>query len=424
MSIIMNKKFNEEVSEFIFQMFAPQWSPTEDNARFVEVANQSFAPTIGKLTGSSAPASVTDYDRRKYSAFRTFYAHNRGMNYTTREGPFHEKNYIFGAALVNESFLNLLNTINVQLRTGAIPEFFVYKPENPYNPVTDLTTVKDAEVVWDENGLLTISDLVPSNSSGSCTHIKMFEDRYSPKAGTTTASGNLAGYVESQSVPELLMRLLFSIEADNSSKINYKRALAYKILIKLGFSVSMIDDAFKCFFHFDDYNTTKLTKTFTTDGKLEIEYADPIKLSGKYVKTIHNPAGQQLYIVFPFINCGTITNYAPKIVYETTNFNSIEPNNVYVSGDFFSGNIDPQNTAFIEQKATQMPTITDKFVVDALNKSVVTLPYTAVSIGQVGTGAGSGTGSTTIFDLEFDKIDKIDYLDGFKISIQTPYIIN
>lgn len=420
MSIIMNKKFNEEVSEFIFQMFAPQWSPTEDNAKYVEVSNSAYAPTANKLKDGAAPASVTNYNRRKYSAFRTFYAWNRGTIYTAKESPFHVPNYIFGAALVNEAFISLMNAINDGLRLGTIPEYFVFKPELPYDPVRDLVEVKEAEVEFDINGLLTITDLVPAGAE----HIKLFENRYSPKTNTNAASGKLAAYVDSQSVPELLMRLLFSIEAENPSAINYKRDLARKIFIKLGFPVSIIDDAFKCFFHFDEYNTSKITKTFTPDGKLEIEYTEPIKLSGKYVKSIHNPSSQQLYIIFPFINCGTITDYAPKILYETTSFAAVEPTNVLVSGEFFSGNIDPTNVAFIEQKAAHMPTITDKFVVDSLNKSIVTLPYTAVSIGQVGTGAGSGTGSTTIFDLEFDKIDKIDYLDGFKISIQTPYIID
>lgn len=183
--LVLNKVLNESVSEFIIQMFKPQWSPTENQAHLLTNSN-------GSLTSINAPVTVTDKERRKYSAFRLpFYAPgNRPISFP-KEGPFHNQNYIFGGAIVNTHFINLLDTINTALKTGAIPESISIKTET-YDPaigIEDLVTV-----TLDPQGVLTIGEF--TNSSYAL--VKNFENAFMGIGQTTSA------YIDSQNVPELL----------------------------------------------------------------------------------------------------------------------------------------------------------------------------------------------------------------------------
>lgn len=395
--IVLNKIMNEVTSEFLVQMFKPSWSPT------APAVYETHGPASqnSKIKNIVPPAMATALEKRtEYTPFDTFVYTGQTASILSGEGPWNNNNYIFPVALVGESFLQVMEQINNMIRTGLIPEVVFDKTEafNSNTGVYTVTNIPNADMY----GLTVGTD--------NRMHIRMksFE--------TSTKSLPL---LNSQSVPELIMRLFYSLEDNNRNKIKYKHNLAKDYLISLGIDVSLLNSALNCFFPIVNFDTTQIETEYTTDGSLLIKYNKPMKLSSKYVQSVNNPGTnpQKLYLFFPFINSALTTTHYPTLYLSNadeaipTNITANPASVLHTTGD--SVTIDNNNKAVLVRK-DMYPTLTDKFYSEVEKRYIITVPYSAIEIGEVGSGA----------DIEFDHIDRIDHIDGFTIGIQSPYVIS
>ena len=396
-SFVINNNFANLTKSHIVQLLKPSYNPKMDDYNYV-------------TTVLNRPAA----DVKNYFGLQYFPQGATSTSNNLAASCYNTKNIVAGMFLVTENFLTFINDINKAWYNDNLPR--VITPIGYVQGSPAWTATADTSA---QSTLINIFKGNPLNV-GASKGLQEYEDFAAIGVeGNTTAYG-----VVSSSIHELFLRHLYSIDAA-------KREVAFTLASTFyGIQASEIASAKKEMIPAEDFDSDQFFVTMK-DDVIKFEYTKPIKLQTKYTETTYNPAGKKLYLYFPYITSNAM-RLTDKEKYGYRNYISIFTG--YLD-DFMSNSLGPvstttdprtkfKNTFVSRAKATtglgvlsentDMPTLTNSIYSKAKDRAVNQAGYTALNISAIGQGG----------DIQFDHIDKIDYLDSLTIEIKAPTVFS
>ena len=381
-SFVINNDFAQLTKSHIVQLFKPSYNPRKGYFPL------QYYPQ--KLTGTRTNPVINAYNK---------------------------KNVVAGLFLVTENFLSFINKLNTIWYSDVLPKQIVpvkYSARSDGSWVATADTSRQNELVGYFSG---------PGANWASSFLGRFENY--AKVGIE-GSGTSAGVVSS-SVHELLLRHLYSTDPA-------KRNVAFNVAQNYyGISAAECAAAKNEMFPTADFNSDNFEVTME-DDVITFKYDKPIALANKYIETVHNNAGANLYLYFPYITSNAMrpnsdANYDYR---DLISLYTGPKNDTQATNDKFDNKIDPSQyfaNTFVERPKNDnqggigdlkkhvvpdMPTLTNTIWSATKSKMVNQAGYTALQISEVGGGG----------DVQFDHIDKIDYIDSLTIEITVPTVFS
>lgn len=362
--IVINKVFNKFTSEFISQLFRPQWSTNRPDP--IE-SKQNI--TISALPTYSAPTNP----------FQPLFLANLPYNISTNPVTYYNK--FVGASncfLVTGEFINFLDALVDKIFASKQNTFinWAYKADGSLD-----TTYTTLNPLYKEFGPF-IEDI-----------------ELNAKADA------LIGTKPSQNLLEFFLRHIYSLSTEARNVAIDKFGTQY------GLS-ALTTKAKLGIIPFVDFDSDKLAITLQDDGLLTFNYSEPIKLERRFDKAELNDLGvdtDNIYLFFPQIQAGLVSRNVPNYYYSKTAFiGRYRSTAAGAAWEYFNNTPHWTNTFFSQKDTDANPS----------KKAVYkqTAPYVALSIGSV----EENTNSSTPYDIVTDHTDVIDYMDNILFNIITP----
>lgn len=396
-SFVINNNLANLTKSHIVQLFKPSYNPKMDDYDYV-------TGVLGK------PAA----DVKNYFGLQHFPLGTRTTDNNLAPTCYNTKNVVAGMFLVTENFLTFINDINKIWYNDTLPRVIT--------PVT-YTVAAPAWVATPDVSfqptLINIFKGLSANAGASKGLSEYEEFAKIGVEGNATENG-----VVSSSIHELFLRHLYSMDAA-------KREVAFTLASTFyGITAAEITSAKKEMIPAEDFDSDQFIVSMLNDV-IKFEYNKPIKLQSKYTEAVYNPAGKKLYLYFPYITSNAM-RLTDKSKYGYRNYISLFTG--YID-DTTSNSISPvitgtdpstkfKKTFVWRAKAstgvgaltenTDMPTLTNSIYSKVKDKAVNQAGYTALQISAVGQGG----------DIQFDHVDKIDYLDSLTIEIKAPTVFS
>ncbi len=362
--IVINKVFNKFTSEFITQLFRPQWSTNRpdpiDSKQGISI---SALPTYSSPTNPFQPL------------FLSYLPYNVSTNPVTYYNKFVGASNCF---LVTADFINFLDALVDKIFISKQSTFvnWAYKADGSLD-----TTYTTMNPLYKEFGPI-IEDIE-----------------------LTAKADALMGTKPSQNLLEFFLRHIYSLSTEARNVAIDKFAGQY------GLS-ALATKAKLSIIPFVDFDSDKLAVTLQDDGLLTFNYSEPIKLERRFDKAELNDLGvdtDNVYLFFPQIQAGLVSRNVPNYYYSKTQYiGRYRSTAVGASWEYYLNTPHFINTFFSQKDTDANPS----------KKAVykLTAPYVALSIGSV----EENTNSTVPYDIVTDHTDIIDYMDNVLFNIVTP----
>ena len=361
--IVINKVFNKFTSEFITQLFKPQWSTKRpDPIDSKQGINISALPTY------SAPSNP----------FQPLFLAN--LPYNVNTNPVRYYNEFVSASncfLVTSDFINFLDALVDKIFVSKQSTFinWAYKADGSLD-----TTYTTLNPLYKEFGTIIENIELAAKADG------------------------LMGRNPSQNLLEFFLRHVYSLSTEARNVAIDKFATQY------GLS-ALATKAKLAIIPFVDFDSDKLAVTLQDDGLLTFNYSEPIKLERRFDKAELNDLGvdtDNVYLFFPQIQAGLVSRNVPNYYYSKTEYIGRYRYSFATAWEYYN-NAPHWTNKFFSQKDTDA---------NATKKAVYkeTAPYIALSIGSV----EENTAASTPYDIVTDHTDIIDYMDNVLFNIITP----
>ena len=394
---VINNNLANLTKSHIVQLFKPSYNPKMDDYDYV-------VNVLGR------PAT----DVKEYFRLQQFPLGTTSTANNLAPSPYNTKNVVAGMFLVTENFLTFINNINKIWYNDTLPRVITPVTYTPVAPAWKATADTSFQAT-----LINIFKGTAANTGAS-----KGLDEYEAFAEIGVEGHQTEKGVVSSSIHELFLRHLYSVDAG-------KREVAFNLASTFyGVTAAEITAAKKEMIPAEDFDSDKFIVSMT-DDVIKFEYNKPIKLQSKYTEAVYNPSGKKLYLYFPYITSNAM-RLTDKAKYGYRNYISLFTG--YID-DTKSNSINPIVTAtdpktvfkntFVSRMSaatgigtltenTDMPTLTNSIYSKTKDKAVNQAGYTALNISAVGQGG----------DIQFDHIDKIDYLDSLTIEIKAPTVFS
>jgi len=325
------------------------------------------------------------------------------------------KNVVTNLFLVTENFLTLMNALNKLLhdnilQTKIVPVNYNYSAGAGFSITPDTT-----------NRTLIINAFNGPTGNNVSDAFNSYE-----KMAEYGVEGNVNfdGCVSS-SVTELFLRHLYS-----KDKEKRKRAFAFAKSF-YGMNTSLVNgiEANNEMIPAEDFNSDLFNITINGDI-IQFDYPTPIKFMDKYVETINNPGNKKLFLYFPYITSNAMRgnsdidfDYRESHISLFTGLKTASlqatTHNTYTAlntlfNPTFTGRQKASTGVGTLYRNADMPTLTNTIWSKMRGKVIEQIGYTALRITQVGGGG----------DIQFDYINKIDYIDSLTIGIKAPTVFS
>lgn len=385
-SFVLNNSLVNMTKAHITQLFQPTFNPAKD---------------VGSTSYFSLPF------------------HNIPTTSVAEKNPipniYNYKNVVTNLFLVTENFLTLMNALNKSLhdnllQTKIVPVNYTYTAGSGFSVVPDTANKNLIMNAFNGPAGNNVSDAFNS-------YEKMAEFG-------VEGNINYDGCVSS-SVTELFLRHLYS-----KDKEKRKRAFAFAKSF-YGMNATLVNgiEANNEMIPAEDFDSDLFQVTVTGDI-IQLNYPTPIKFIDKYVETINNPGNKKLFLYFPYITSNAMRgNDDTKFDYrdsqislftglKTASLQAIT-HNTYLSlnamfNSTFTGRSKAATGVGALYRNADMPTLTNTIWSKVKGKVIDQMGYTALRITQVGGGG----------DIQFDYINKIDYIDSLTIGIKAPTVFS
>ena len=393
---VINNNLANLTKSHIVQLFKPSYNPKLDDEDYVvNVLNRPSTDVKNYFGLQYYPLGTTSTDTNLTpSAYNT-------------------KNIVAGMFLVTENFLTFINDINKAWYNDLLPRVIT--------PVSYVSAAPAFAATADRTHQTTLINIFKGPSANNASKGLAEYEAYAEIGveGDVNSHG-----VVSSSIHELFLRHLYSIDSK-------KRDIAFNLASNFyGITAAAVAAAKKEMIPAEDFDSDLFTVSVNEDI-VKFEYAKPIKLQQKYTEAVYNAGGKKLYLYFPYITCNAM-RLTDKTKYAYRDYISIYSG--YID-DATAKNIAPVagitdpltkfKKTFVARKYaftgiglltenTDMPTLTNSIFSKAKNKAVNQAGYTALHISAVGQGG----------DIQFDHVDKIDYLDSLTIEIKAPTVFS
>ena len=361
--IVINKVFNKFTSEFITQLFKPQWSTKRPDP-----IDSATGINISALPSYSAPSNPFQ------PLFLAYIPYNVSTNPVTYYDKFVGASSCF---LVTSDFINFLDALVDKIFISKQSTFvnWAYKADGSLD-----TTYTTLNPLYNEFG--TVIENIELAAKGD----------------------GLMGKNPSQNLLEFFLRHVYSLSTEARNVAIDKFATQY------GLS-ALATKAKLAIIPFVDFDSDKLAVTLQDDGLLTFNYSEPIKLERRFDKAELNDLGvdtDNVYLFFPQIQAGLVSRNVPNYYYNKGEFIGRYRGNFTTAWAYYL-NTPHWTNKFFSQKDTDA---------NATKKAVYkdTAPYIALSIGSV----EENTAASTPYDIVTDHTDIIDYMDNVLFNIITP----
>jgi hypothetical protein len=394
-SFVLNNGMVNMAKSHIVQLFKPSYNPADDE--------KLVAPTGHfKLQHFTTPLTGTDQN--------------------PIPNIYKSKNIVSGMFLVTENFITMMNQLNNILYSGTLQ-----KEITPITYTYDIATGFTAEADTSNTDMIVNAFNGPVENIGSLVFNKIEKDFTLGIVGAGTQKGmeTTQMAIKSSSVTELFLRHLYSKDPGKR-----QRAFAFAKSF-YGINANLVDSivANNEMIPAENYNSEKLVIKITEDI-IKFQYDTPIKFTTKYNEAINNPTNKKLYLYFPFItsnatrrNDKALYDYRESLISLYTGPKDTFKNHASYNAqagitNILSSYIDNSTVTYRNESNIytnhNMPTLTNTLWSKIKNKVVDQAGYTALRITQVGGGG----------DIQFDYIDKIDYIDSLTIEIKAPTVFS
>lgn len=393
---VINNNLANLTKSHIVQLFKPSYNPKLDDADYVvNVLNRPSTDVKNYFGLQYYPLGTTSTDTNLTpSAYNT-------------------KNIVAGLFLVTENFLTFINDINKAWYNDLLPRVIT--------PVSYVPAAPAFAATADRTNQTTLINIFKGPSANNASKGLAEYEAYAENGVEGQASEH---GVVSSSIHELFLRHLYSIDSK-------KRDIAFNLAATFyGITAAAVAAAKKEMIPAEDFDSDQFVVSVNEDI-VKFDYAKPIKLQQKYTEAVYNAGGKKLYLYFPYITSNAM-RLTDKTKYAYRDYISIYTG---YATDIIAKNItpytpvmDPLTTfkkTFVTRKPaatgigaltenTDMPTLTNSIFSKAKNRAVNQAGYTALYISAVGQGG----------DIQFDHVDKIDYLDSLTIEIKAPTVFS
>lgn len=360
--VVVNKVLNTFVSEFIKQLFQPQWSPKRANE----------IETNGRLTIEPIPV-YTDQDKQHQPLWLPNFPYNATKNPHSVYDGFSDASSMF---LVTEDWFIFLDALQAELKNFDTNTFIHW--------------------IYNNDGSL---------NTGS-SFVDELAEKF-PNQKMEIELGQVKGYWDkrtSQNLVEFFLRHVYSLRPE-------ARELAIRSYgEKFGIDVNVIDRATLSIIPFVNFDPDKFEINLQDDGLLTFNYAEPIKLERRFEKSELDTLGlnvDKVYLMFPQVNACEVEGYCPTMYYDKSNF----------IGEYKNGPTDLKWSTTLKN-----PSWMSKFLThDDSGKPVYKdeMPYVALSLGSTEENSDA-TNPLKPYNVVTDHTDIIDYLDNLVFNINTP----
>lgn len=395
---VINNNLANLTKSHIVQLFKPSYNPKMDDFDYVtRILNKPVT-------------DVKDYFNLQYFPLGTSSTSNN-----LAPSPYNTKNIVAGMFLVTENFLTFINNINKIWYNDTLPRVIT--------PVTYTAAAPAWNATADTSFQTTLINIFKGNASNAGASKGLGEYEAYAETGVEGHASNHG--VVSSSIHELFLRHLYSIDAT-------KREIAFTLASTFyGVVSAEITAAKREMIPAEDFDSDQFLVSMNEDV-VKFEYNKPIKLQSKYTEAVYNPSGKKLYLYFPYITSNAM-RLTDKLKYGYRNYislftgykddiksNSInpgvvqtDPTIVFKAGSFTTRKAAATGIGALTENA-DMPTLTNSIYSKVKDRAVNQAGYTALNISAVGQGG----------DIQFDHVDKIDYLDSLTIEIKAPTVFS